>query len=53
MNIYIPKHLRKLEVIDNLCKLIGGYREETLGSTNTDNSSKSIELDYYFNKYKT
>lgn len=47
MNIYIPKHLRKLGIVEDLCNLIKGYQEEH----NKDTNSK-FDADYHFNKYK-
>lgn len=48
MNIYIPKHIRKLEVVNNLCNLITEYQKVAIEDNIITN-----DTDYYFNKYKT
>ena len=47
MNIYIPKHLRRIKVVDQLCQLIIEYSKQK------QNSDTVLDSEYYYNKYKT
>lgn len=46
MNIYIPKHLRKLKVVDDMCKLIQGYAD----SDYSKETSASFDDYFYYLK---
>lgn len=52
MNIYIPKHLRKLKIVEQLCQLIVGYSEYKKEEESKDLNT-SLDSEYYYNKYKT
>ena len=53
MNIYIPKHLRRLDIVNNLCKMIMKYQEVVKEEQENKNEHNiQDDLLYHFNKYK-
>ena len=46
MNLYIPKHLRKLKIIDDMCRLIQGYVDDGL----LEDRTTAFDNYYYYLK---